>query len=322
MIRSWLLYLGALTASLVFHAYYTGWYSWFLLVLALCLPAFSLLISLPAMLRARLFLHAPSCCTKGQSFYAALRGASGFLPLPKCRFQLVVTAVMSGRTTVLQQKVPGRSSWYVPLKTDHCGVLQLSVRKTRVYDYLRLFCLPVRRPEPMEVTVFPTPQQPEHLPNLTQFLVRRRQPKPGGGFSEEHEMRDYRPGDSMRDIHWKLSVKTDRLIVREAQEPIRGTALLTFDLSGSPEQVDSTLEQLLWMSQWLLEHDTPHQIAWLNPITLQPDTVSVSDEDALSVLLYGLLRTELKQNVPSIAERRFPSVSWRYHIQPKEEDAP
>ena len=321
MIRSWLLYLGALIAATVFHAYYFGWFSWFIMLLTLCLPLFSLLVSLPAMVKVHLHLQAPATCSRGTPFYVSLRGSNGFLPVPRCRFRLTVTSLMTGKTEYLPQNLPGRKTWSVTLDTDHCGVLRCGADRCRVYDYLSLFRLPISTPAPITVSVLPVPAQPNPLPNLSQSLIRRKRPKPGGGFSEEHEMRDYRPGDSLRDIHWKLSVKTDRVIVREAQEIIRGLTLLTFDLRGSRAQIDSTLEQLMWMSQWLLKHQVPHQVTWLDPTDHRFCNTDVQTEEDLTGLRDQLLTTRLQGYVPSLAGQSFPAATWHYHIEPKREDA-
>lgn len=322
MVKRWLFYLAALGGAVIFHAYYFGWYSWFILVLTLCFPLFSLLVSILAMVRMRLHLDAPLSCARGEQVFVTLRGSSGFLPMPQCRFHLTVTSRLTGQTQTFRQIVPGQNSWYVSLDTSHCGLLSCAVEKARVYDYLGLFCLPVRRPGSVEVMVWLVAAPPEKLPNLTQFLARRRQPKLGGGFSEEHDLRDYRPGDSLRDMHWKLSVKTDRLIVREAQEPLRGLTLLTFDLIGSPQQVDVTLEQLAWMSQWMLAHDTPHQVLWIDPTDCETATAAMETEEDLHALLERLLQTPLRADTPSVAHRKFTSASWRYHIQSEQEATP
>lgn len=314
MIKKWLLYLPGLLGALVFHIYYFGWFSWFVLVLALCLPLFSLIVSILAMARVRLTLDVPARCDRGDPAYVTLRALGGFLPLPRCRFRLVIRSVMTGEERVLKQQAPGQDSWYVPLDTSHCGVLRCSLAKGRVYDYLGLFGFPVKLPEPAELMVCPMPVQPEKLPNLSHFLVCRRRPKPGGGFSEEHELRDYRPGDSMRDIHWKLSVKTDRTIVREPQEPIRGLTLLTFDLRPPQEQLDGVLENLLWLSRWLMEHDTPHQIIWIDPKDFETSQISIQTMEDWGPLLAHLLHTTLREDTPSIAGRRFANASWRCHV--------
>ncbi len=319
MLRNWLVYLLGLAGALVFHIYYFGWYSWFVLVLAVALPWFSLLVSLLAMLRTRLRMDAPALLTRNEAAYVTLRAGNGFLPQPLCRFRLTITAVMTGERRSLRQSTQSQGSWYVPLDTSHAGAYLCQVEKARVYDYLGLFRLPVRAPAPVETVIRPVPREPARLPNLRHFLVRQLKPKPGGGFSEEHELRDYRPGDSMREIHWKLSVKTDRTIVREAQEPVRGLTLLTFDLRGTPGRVDATLEELLWLSQWLLDHDTPHQILWIDPTDCETATAPIEAPADLEALLSRLLRTPLRPDTPSLEGRTFPRATWRCHISPQED---
>lgn len=319
MLRNWLVYLLGLAGALVFHIYYFGWYSWFVLVLAVALPWFSLLVSLLAMLRTRLRMDAPALLTRNEAAYVTLRAGNGFLPQPLCRFRLTITAVMTGERRSLRQSTQSQGSWYVPLDTSHAGAYLCQVEKARVYDYLGLFRLPVRAPAPVETVIRPVPREPARLPNLRHFLVRQLKPKPGGGFSEEHELRDYRPGDSLRDIHWKLSVKTDRTIVREAQEPVRGLTLLTFDLRGTPGRVDATLEELLWLSQWLLDHDTPHQILWIDPTDCETATAPIDAPADLEALLSRLLRTPLRPDTPSLEGRTFPRATWRCHISPQED---
>lgn len=319
MLRNWLVYLLGLAGALVFHIYYFGWYSWFVLVLAVALPWFSLLVSLLAMLRTRLRMDAPALLTRNEAAYVTLRAGNGFLPQPLCRFRLTITAVMTGERRSLRQSTQSQGSWYVPLDTSHAGAYLCKVEKARVYDYLGLFRLPVRAPAPVETVIRPVPREPARLPNLRHFLVQQLKPKPGGGFSEEHELRDYRPGDSMREIHWKLSVKTDRTIVREAQEPVRGLTLLTFDLRGTPGRVDATLEELLWLSQWLLDHDTPHQILWIDPTDCETATAPIEAPADLEALLSRLLRTPLRPDTPSLEGRTFPRATWRCHISPQED---
>lgn len=319
MLRNWLVYLLGLAGALVFHIYYFGWYSWFVLVLAVALPWFSLLVSLLAMLRTRLRMDAPALLTRNEAAYVTLRAGNGFLPQPLCRFRLTITAVMTGERRSLRQSTQSQGSWYVPLDTSHAGAYLCQVEKARVYDYLGLFRLPVRAPAPVETVIRPVPREPARLPNLRHFLVRQLKPKPGGGFSEEHELRDYRPGDSMREIHWKLSVKTDRTIVREAQEPVRGLTLLTFDLRGTPGRVDATLEELLWLSQWLLDHDTPHQILWIDPTDCETATAPIEAPADLEALLSRLLHTPLRPDTPSLEGRTFPRATWRCHISPQED---
>ena len=245
MVKNWFVYLLGLLGVLVFHRYYFGWYSWFVLQLMILLPLFSLLLSLPAMLLAKVRLEVVDHCFRHDAVYVYLRTGSGFLPLPQCRFRLRLSNCMTGESTVLRQKTAGKDHWYVKVDTSHVGMLQCRAERVRVYDYLKLFRIPVRNVRPVRIIIAPVEEEPTRLPNLSRFLVKNLRPKPGGGFSEEHEMRRYRPGDALRDIHWKLSVKTDTLIVREAQEPVHPNVMLSLDLAGTAELFATTVSPSL-----------------------------------------------------------------------------
>ena len=82
-------------------------------------------------------------------------------------------------------------------------------------------------------------------------------PKYGGGYSEEHELREYRPGDAGNSIHWKLSSKTDELIVREALERENDRIFLVLSRVGAG---DRGLEVLFWLSSELCRRELSHTI--------------------------------------------------------------
>ncbi|MFR7744399.1 MAG: AAA family ATPase [Acutalibacteraceae bacterium] len=62
MAKNRILYGLFLLAAVIFHSFYTGWFSFFLLVFAVLLPVFSLLVSLPAMIRAAYEAELPARC--------------------------------------------------------------------------------------------------------------------------------------------------------------------------------------------------------------------------------------------------------------------
>ena len=318
MIKNRLLYLGGLLAALIFHIFYFGWYSWYLLVLMLCLPWFVLLISLPAMLRLRLKLTLPEQCTAGDTAFLQLSTGKTKGILPPYHLRLRVKNTLDGKIVTVRPRKVSKLQGKLALDTTHCGILQCSAKGSRVCDYLGLFALPVRGSQERELLVLPRPVPPDPLPNLTAFATGRRRPKPGGGFSEEHELREYREGDNLRDVHWKLSAKTDQLILREAQEPIRERILLTFDLPVTAAQLDSVLSRLLWLSRWLIDHETHHEIRWIDPRNGELQRVLIQNKDELVPLLRTLLSSPLPETTHSLAETHWPGVSWHYHVSCEE----
>ncbi len=66
----------------------------------------------------------------------------------------------------------------------------------------------------------------------------------GDDYSEVLLLRDYVPGDSLKQIHWKLSSKLDRLIVREASMPVQRSLLICMDnpTDCTPDESDAIAE--------------------------------------------------------------------------------
>ena len=265
MLHARILYIAALLGALLFHTYYTGWFSWYLLMLAVILPWFSLLCSLRPMLRLRLQADMPSVSGLGEPACLRMGCAEKLRLSPPFRFESVIFDCMGDTACRQRIYLSGSKTAQVELPTHHAGAYVCSLEKGRVYDYLGIFCFPFKLPALGELLVFPEAISPEETPSLTQLTARQYRAKPAGGFSETHDLRDYRPGDSMRDIHWKVSAKTDSLIVREPIEPVRSQAILSFDLSGARDTVDRTLGLLQWMSTWLLSQELPHTVCWLDP---------------------------------------------------------
>lgn len=302
-----ILYLLAWLGSLVFFYAYRLWFSWFLLIFILALPVFSLLCSLPAMLTAKLEAEpaAPMPIGTGKTLRLRCRGK---LPVAAWRCRVRVERPLTGDNWVL------KSGEILP--SAHCGQLVCTVEKARVYDYLGLFSLPVRSPEPIRLSVRPAPTAMTALPAVRRHATAWR-PRRGGGYSENHELRQYRPGDSIRDIHWKLSAKTGDLILRESMEPVRSRVLLRLDLRGTPEELDRMLGRLLWLGGHLLDLDIHFEIHALTGAGFE--CWSVTTAQGLLLALDALLSRE--QAAEGTLRDRPERASWQYEIGGEPDEA-
>ena len=216
---------------------------WILFLCLVCFPWLSLLLSLPAIHGFRMAPTGPDNLLPGQQGTFLLLGSCN-APMPPFRGRLRLRNLRTGKQFYYDE-----SHGFTPVS---CGGYAVTVEKGRVYDYLELFSFPVRQKNDQLLLVRPGPKPLEALPEaLPQPMV---QWKPSiSAFGENHELRPYRPGDSLNTVHWKLTAKTGQLTVREAQEPIRETACITLSLFGSDGDVDRTLGQLLWLGSRLLE---------------------------------------------------------------------
>lgn len=300
MVRRRLLWLTAFVGSVVFYWAYREWLSWLIVMTVVFLPLLSLLLSLPAMLTCRIQVQCAHSVTLGEPNRVLCVGSCA-LPVGEIKGRLQVENGLTGG----KWKLTGGGL----LPTEHCGVLTLTPVRVWVCDYLGLLRLPLGKRQPMKVMVRPVPVEVENPPDMSRYLTAAWRPKPGGGFSENHEMRLYRPGDNLRQIHWKLSAKTGKLIYREPMEALRGKAALTMVLSGSPAQLDEKLGRLLYMSRYLNDREVPHEIRCLTGRGMEVFSVAdhADTDRAVDVLLAATCAGT--DAVPD-----FGAASWCYRI--------
>lgn len=274
-------YAASVLACFILYIYFNQWAAWVIFWWLLVLPAVSLCMSLPAMKTARFWIDCPQKVTMGQTVEVKLQAQCRFpLPVYKCKLQ--VLHCMTGQELSC---LPGQQ-----LQTDHCGAQRVSAPVVKLYDYMGLFCRKIKTVDSCLVTVMPAAVETAELPrsNTNSSAMR---PKRGGGFSEDHDLRQYVQGDDLRLIHWKLTAKTGAPMVRQPLEQLHSDKLLTVVLSGSREQIDRKLGKLLWLSSALLKRKEGHQVAVLNGNGLE--RFSVADRAQLDSMLQRVLSSGL-----------------------------
>lgn len=295
-----ILYLLSLLCAVVFYGLYREWFSWLLLVTVFLLPWFSLLLSLPALMSVQATLRCPGTVRMGVPVRTALQVNCRFpIPPVTCRVRLY--------NSLTDNRYVGSVGELVP--TDHCGCVTISYDKMLAYDYLGLFCRRLRKGESIRIYVEPKPVAAFLPESVEDRHISLWKPKPGGGFSENHDLRQYRPGDDLRSIHWKMSAKTGTLIYREPIEPAQKGHLLTLALQGDSGEIDRKLGELLWLSQSLLQRGCQHQVhCQTGAGTLR---FTVSDRASADLCLHTLLRSK-----KATREQKIPrqNVLWHHHI--------
>lgn len=278
MLRRWILYLATVSGCIVFYLAYRQWFAWFALIGVLCLPIVALLTSLPAMIKLKLKAKYPASVSMGTEQKVCFSASCRF-PVPPCSYRLRATVALSGESRVLKE---GKL-----FPTEHCGEILCKLEKAKVYDYLGLFWLRIQRKTVTPLTVRPIPVPMQYVPDLERFMASSWRPKPGGGFSENHEMRQYAPGDKLNQVHWKLTAKTGEVIVREPMEPEKNRVLVELELCGTPEQLDRKFGQMLWLSDHLLQKGIRHELRVLTGEGVQYCSVEnpAELETALNFLL-------------------------------------
>ncbi len=237
-----------------------------------------------------------------------------FLP---ARFggRLEACALLTGEKK--RTRVLARGEWACPVDTAHCGCVRYGLVRAWATDPLGLFRLPLRRPQAAAVTVWPKPEAPQPVPPMPDALAADSLvAKPGGGYSEEHDLRPYRPGDAVNAIHWKLSAKANEVIVREPLCPRGLRAALLLDARGTAAERDRAFARLLWLARALLAAGVSHLVLTFADGTIQ--AVPLQVEDDLTDFLRRLLAQPVPQGAPPHALPPQFRARWQYTVHGKE----
>lgn len=276
MARRRILYLLVLLGSVVFYWANQKWLGWVLLIAALCLPVLSLILSLPALFSLRLRINCPYAVRCGSKVYAKVTNQSWFP-------SMIHAYILSVNKPLTKAKITIKSTELLP--TQHCGKLECRIQKVLVSDYLGLFNFRLGTDVTATVIVRPTAAELPQLSGMQQRLTVAWKPKPGGGFAENHEVRLYRPGDNLNQLHWKLSAKTGKLIIREPMIPAGQRAVVGVCIFGSEEVLDMKFSRLLGVCMQLQKTGIPFEVQAVTangtvsyPIEFGQDLIEVIDQ--------------------------------------------
>ena len=318
-----LAWAAALTAALLFQITNENYLGRFLLALCVALPLLSLALSLPGMLRCRLTLSAvPAATARGGGAEWAVDTS-----VPPPPPQAPVTPPREGGKQRHRAPPPGgvagngvaRRPARTNAPTEHCGLLELRADKLRVWDCLGLFSLRLPPPAPARLLCLPLPVQADP-PRIPEGAGQRPTPRNAArrGPGEDYDLREYRPGDPLRSVHWKLSSKWDQLIVKERAEAVTPLPLLTLDRFGTPGELDALLDRAAGMSRALLDAQQPHALLWLDGAG-EPQLHPVADEGEYHRMLTALLSGPAGERGPALDDcpaglQGLDGPAFRIHI--------
>ena len=264
MVRTWLAYLAALISTFVFFLCYKMWVAWYCLILLLAVPVFAFILAVIAYVTLRFKTDAPVICTIGKPAYIkfTLEGFASFFSY--CTVKTAVTDHMAGGTNKSVIKITDSGVTKIPLDTKHCGAYTYKMSKLYISDLLGFFKFTKHLNKDMDFIVKPVPEMPGYMPDVYGFKAKslRKSHKPN---SEIYDIRDYQLGDPVKSIHWKMSAKKDKIMVKEPLEEYGGHSRVILKLSDDRDTLDLHLGQVLFTSRFYLDHETAHIIRVIPP---------------------------------------------------------
>lgn len=271
MLRTRFTYLITLAGVLAFFVCFNGYLSSYVLIAALLLPVLSLILSVLCLFGIRIVLSPlPYSSEKGEKLPVTVT-VRNRLPLTSGQVSVVLTV----KNTLTGEEQKERLTFLAgpkPLTVFHnvtsscCGQLVVTLKKGRLFDYLGLLALPLKLSKRTSTLFYPSVRKP--LLAVEQALLpdsegEQYSPKtPGHDPSELFGLREYREGDRIAQIHWKLSVKTGETMVREYSLPISDSLLFLLSPNVSGRTAGMLLDTFATLSGFLAENGIPHRVSF------------------------------------------------------------
>ena len=293
MLKTWVIYSVSLFSAFIFFLCYKMWVSWFCLIILLLVPLLALGMFIAASRTYKINVESPKSCPLGDPSYLNIT-AEGLAPyFAFFRLKAKVTDRMAGTSQKKIIMVHDKGVAKIPVDTSHCGAYSYKLTKLEVYDLFGFFHLTNNINKDCEYLVKPVPSIPEVMPDLYGFKAKnlRKAKQPN---TEIYDIREYQAGDPVKSVHWKMSAKKDKLMVKEPLEEYGGHSRVLLKLTPDREKLDLHLGQILFTSRFFIEHETSHKIR-----VIPPDRSEVAFEIESEADLERAMASVLRMKIPA-----------------------
>lgn len=256
-------------AGLLWLAWGGGWMLG-LLVLTALMPPMSMAANLYVRKHLDGSLCLPTVSAKASPCTGTLRLENrSWLPAAKLTCRVRAVNDLTGEETVLDipASLGPRSAETVAfiMESPFCGRIYACIQSVRLMDWFGLFSLNVPMKAAARMTVLPDLFTCEVEPvALSASCGDDTASRRGDDHTEVFQLREYRSGDDIRQIHWKLSSKLDTLLLREPSQSVSRSLLVFWDKRQptAPERMDAMAEAAASVCQGLCDSGAAFDLCW------------------------------------------------------------
>lgn len=256
-------------------------------VVAFLAPVASMAFGRATAARTTIAIDFQHACTAGQKLPMHIAITRPALSRNRIRMVLRFRNLLTGTVEdlpVTLAPASGRTEHFeLPLNTEYCGRIEVSLEQARATDSLGFAEVPVAGVA-LESSYTVYPQISDIVAQTTRA---NRQSISGTTYDYHHkgqdrtevfDMRDFQEGDSLKSVHWKLSARFGDLMVREPSRPTDYDITLLCDAhvqaSGADAAVlNGVLAVAASVSLSLIQQGLAHSVAHFQGETLKSEFV-------------------------------------------------
>lgn len=179
----------------------------------------------------------------------------------------------------------GKTNKNFQITSGYCGYLDVKIEKIYLFDWFGIAAMKKSVSEEVHTSILPETFQPHILLEQTQIRQEEAEhwspTEKGYDQSEVFSLRDYVPGDSLRQIHWKLSAKKGQMIVKEGSLPIEKSLLFFWNknvATAKPEEMDAMAECAVSLCQSLIRQGMIFWLGWTEGREIRLEEIRGEDQ--------------------------------------------
>ncbi|MCR5608560.1 MAG: DUF58 domain-containing protein [Lachnospiraceae bacterium] len=324
MIRRFILYLIFICASIIWTILFECYELYLLTVVLIVMPFLMILLMWLSSAHLKVSHAIPKDkAEKGEKIPITINiDNKGFLPAILLKIKLTCTNELYNLSTEEIFEIPtlkrGKQSYIFALKSQYCGNIKITLNQIELCDYFGLFSIKKRVrlekiiPVTPKLRVIEDAQIPVNVYVCMDGQTYSKN-KEGDDVSEIFDIREYREGDELHKVHWKLSAKKDTLIVKELSLPLSSGMVIMMEMcvnndDNSSTILDTIIDTVIAMSLYLQEREFVHYIAWHDGVSDKCSRIKVTPDMPISEIFANIY----KSKIYSDGERVISSYNLSY----------
>ncbi len=234
---------------------------------------------------------------------------NGFFPFSKIDVKYSINHKQEEKRVLIEDSYSifhGKRKHDIGITLGYCGIYEVKTEHIIFYDFLGIFGRKSSQLPKTDICVMPKVVDfPDSIiaQTLDDDNDYETDPNAGDDVSEIKEFREYREGDRLSQIHWKLSTKSEELIVKEYEK--QAGVCVAIGCDGSFEnliQGTHYYEVLYSLGRNLLGEDIFFEISYISSLTEEPVTSLVSNTYDLCITIQNMFYFMKKSSVAELEE--------------------
>lgn len=284
-----------------------------LLLLLIILPVISVTLTRHAFTRIDFSLSSPVTTISMPEKPTVVLTAKNpsFFPFLNCvlsfRFQNMFFPSSPENAIALPLEARKTQTLRFPFTVSQPGMLLFALESVQLTDFLHFYTFHKSLHAALQIPVLPKETPVAFEPVLThtesedsEFF------DPAGALSTDiREVREYLPGDRMQDMHWKLSARTDDLLVKQFERSLDDSLLFLPELYD--KEISDTLHTLYAVSMKLIRRKEVFRIALFHTDVMEFTQAVIHDPEEL-LQAFLVLYYQKPYDTPDLALATYRTV--------------